>query len=75
MSRAAYLADLADLIDKARELADRLDLDGTGYGDGYALEATFADGTSVFGYGNTSDLLSDLGAEIREAADALKAAA
>jgi len=55
-----YLRSLAQLLDKARELADAPPRDD-GWGGGLHLP----DGT--FGYSNLSDLLSDLAATVQEA--------
>ena len=67
--RKEYLVALAAAIDAARVLADTLDLTGDGWGDGFALETELADGTHLFSYGNTSDLLSDLAATVKEGAE------
>jgi hypothetical protein len=64
MTRADLLADLADRIAKARELADEISVFGPGIG-------LLPD---HFGYGNAGDLLSDLEDFIRTtAADAATA--
>jgi len=68
-NRREYLLALADLIGKARELADTFPND-EGWGGGFDLETTLPDGTHLFGYGNTSDLLSDLEDAVREGATA-----
>ena len=59
-TRSKYLQDIAKRVDKARELADALPR-ADGWGGGLHLPGGF-------GYGNLSDLLSDLGATIRDAA-------
>ena len=59
--RCEYLRSLAQLIDKARELADAPPRND-GWGGGLRLT------DKGFGYGNTSDLLSELADTVREAA-------
>lgn len=60
--RKDYLTTLVKAIDEARKIADELPGED-GWGGGFNL---YERGHDLFGYCNTSDLLSDLAATIEE---------
>lgn len=67
--RKEYLQKLAAAIDTARAIADEFP-QKDGSGGGFSL-----DRHRIFGYGNTSDLLSDLARHIQDEADNIRDAA